>query len=270
MFNPILSMTPSRRRTLLLLGSAHVALLVFFLSRTWKLQNENALLAAGLRATALPSISSGRVTLLQRENERLKSDLATIPGLAAAAKRLETEITEQQMKNSANWAGRSNLIQEAIEQKLKELREIWDWDKDQRKLALVEAAKARLAEKASLESNRPEDVEKEYSQLKSVLTQLGLSMKNQLEFRREWMKSDKSPDSRTAFQSNFGQARKSWETAMHQLGDDQVLYEELPVKATDEDLSRTPVLRSIIPDLHGMSATVYLNGSVVLSPANSR
>lgn len=53
---------------------------------------------------------------------------------------------------------------------------------------------------------------------------------------------------------------------MQRLGKDIDLFEELSVMPRDAN-SKTPLYRSVIPDQHGVTATLFLDGTVEWSPA---
>jgi len=264
--NPILSAVLRRFWTILvLLVIADLVIVLWILNGTLRFNRDNRQLAHAIQNLRTPSPTTEKAALLQKENERLKSDLKMIPGLISKKQEVETEIADQQPRNIEVLNTQSNRIQRAIEQNKKELRELSDWIRNSQEMEKRKKAEARLLEKGLPGSQTPEEIQEEYNQLGTTLQQAGLALKEQFDLRQQWIKSDQSDQTRTAFQPRRIEAYRVLESAMNQLGQDRALYEEIPVLGEVEDPAHTLVLRSIVPDLHGISATVYLDGSVVFS-----
>lgn len=253
-------------RILLPLVGIELVVVVYFLKANADLRRQARQAAQASEALRAPSPTAGRVARLQKENERLKSDLGEIPQLTSKKATLETEAAGQHAAN-ADWVNvQSNRIQQAIDRSKQELKEIHDWMRNQHEIERREKAQARLREKGLPADQSPEATAKDYDQLRARLSQIGLAMKKQVELREEWVKSDKSEQTRAKFQPQFAESHRAWQAALGQLGDDRVLYDEIPVRTPLQNSpSATPVLRSVVPDLRGNSVTVYLDGSVVFS-----
>lgn len=217
-------------------------------------------------AIRAPSTKAEQIAQLQSENTELKSDLKEVSELNLKKQSLEREVGNQKSID-ADWVNaQSNRIQHAMEQNKQELKEIGDWHRNRQEAEKREEALARLQVKGLPPNQSPEETAKAYEELQVTLRQIGLAMKSQIELREQWTKSSKTEQARALFQSQFGESQRLWESALSELGQDRVLYDvmyaAIPLKNPP---SRTPVLRSILPDLRGVSVTVYLDGSVVFS-----
>lgn len=254
------------RKALLLLTLIELAVVTFLLKANANLRKQDSQSAQALEVAQAPSPWAGRIALLQKENERLKSDLNDIPQLISKKENLERDAAGRHAVSNDSLNVQSNRIQQAIDRSKRELKEIHDWMRNQRETERREKAQARLREKGLPADQTPEATAKEYEQLRARLGQIGLAMKKQVETREQWAKSDKSEETRSKFRPQFAESFRAWESAIGQLGEDRILYDEIPVRTPLQDPpSATPVLRSIVPDLRGTSVTVYLDGSVVFS-----
>jgi hypothetical protein len=132
------------------------------------------------------------------------------------------------------------------------------------------AARARLAEKAAEGPKSAASIAQEYAQLEARLKEAADRMRDQLEVRRVWAKTEKTPEARAAFKDRMSSAWSKLDAAMKQLGPDIVLFEEQPVIPENLDSPKTPFLRSVLPDGRGITVTVYLDGSEDWSPPINR
>lgn len=253
------------KRIPLALCCAQMVIIGALLLHARALQNETATVTNRLRATAsTPNDLSTRIALLKGENERIRKDLATIPALREESKRIESQIAAESSQEIALWAARTNQLQAATEQTRQRIVEIESWEKNYNRMQLQKRAAERLAELASEKSDSHDDASDQYRGLEANLKQIAERMSRQLAVRRDWIAMEKTTESRDAFKARIGQAWTNLDTAMKQLGKNIDLFEELPVKPEDAD-SKTPFLRTLLPDLHGVTATLYLDGTVVWS-----
>src|SRR4051812_49317353 len=108
--NAFLSLLAGRWQTVLWCAAACVISLSFVVKQTSKLAEENRRLAFQLTSPDAVSETSQRVAILEKENEQLRTALATIPDLAATRDRLRTELNQQETREAEAWAGASNVI----------------------------------------------------------------------------------------------------------------------------------------------------------------
>lgn len=251
----------------LILTIAQLGLIGALLLHARAMQSQDAAIAANVRAVhSAPSPARDRLALIESDNNRLKRDLATIPALQEDSKRLENQVAAESAKTAEIWMAQSNRLQTAIEHTRQQIAAIEAWEKNYHNAQMRERASARLAQKASGNLKTPAAAAAEYVQLELSLKQISDRMKNQLAVRRKWADTEKTPESRDAFKQRLATAWNDLETARKQLGEDSVLFEELPVTPNDLESSKTPFLRSVVPDLHGVTATLYLDGTVEWSP----
>ena len=254
------------RRILLALCCAQVVIISVLLLHARALRNETATVTNRLRAAeSAPNVLSARTILLEGENDRIRKDLATIPMLREESKRIESQMAAKSAQDIALWAARTNQIQTETELTRQRIAEIETWEANYNRTQLRDRAAARLAEQARERANSPGDASDEYRKLETKLKQIAERMSRQLAVRRDWATMEKTVENRDAFKSRIREAWTSFDTAMKQLGKDIDLFEELPVKPEDAD-SKTPFLRTLLPDLNGVSATLNLDGTVVWSP----
>jgi hypothetical protein len=142
------------------------------------------------------------------------------------------------------------------------LAEIASWEKERAGAEIRERASARLAQKALEPTGSATD---EYSQLGAKLREVADRMSKQLTVRKEWAAMEKTAAARDAFKLRMSERWTELDAAMKRLGADKDLFVELPVKP-DDDFASTPFMRPAIPDLRGVTATLYLDGKVVWSP----
>ncbi len=252
---------------LLILTITQLGLIGALLLHARAMQSQDTAIAANVRALhSAPSPASERLALIESDNNRLKKDLATIPALQDDSKRLENQIAAESAKTAEIWMAQSNRLQTAIEHTRQQIAEIEAWEKNYNNAQMRERASARLAQKASANLKTPAAAAAEYVQLELTLKQISDRMKNQLAVRREWANTEKTPESRDEFKRRLAAAWTGLEAATKQLGEDSVLFEELPVTPNDLESSKTPLLRSVVPDLHGVTATLYLDGTIEWSP----
>lgn len=223
-------------------------------------RGEAALAAQSQTVNSEPDPNAERLALIQNENERLKKDLATIPSLQAESKNLEQQIAAQSVKETEIWKTQSNRLQGEIDATRARIDEIATWEKDRTEAEVRQHAADRLAQKG-VASNADD-----YAQTEATLKQIADRTREMLTVRRDWEKTLKTPEAKDAFRKQMDAAWSGLDTAMKRLGDDTPLYRQLPAQPADVDNPRTPLFRSVIPDLHGVSATVYLDGTVEWSP----
>src|SRR5688500_7468269 len=138
----------------------YVVLLGYFANRTRTLARANEGFAANLAAAAPPSTGSGKLTQLQKEQERLKSDIEAILQLKGTLSKLTNEVAAAERKSSEVWLARANEVQSAIEQERKALQETIQWSRDWERMKIREAAEKRLAEKATLNLDPSKEYER--------------------------------------------------------------------------------------------------------------
>src|SRR5438105_11973098 len=119
-----------RSKSLLFAGCSYLVLLAVIYAKSHLARSENDRLGVEIRMARLRTNSPERVTFLQRENDRIKAELQTIPELRLTTEKLEREIKEKPDQRLAIWQANSNYLQEAIARKRKELQDIADWQKD--------------------------------------------------------------------------------------------------------------------------------------------
>ena len=249
-------------RILLTLCGAQVAIIAAILLHARALQNETTRITSRLRAESKPSDLSARIVLLEGENERIRKDLATIPLLREESKRIESEIAAESAQEIALWTAGTNEIQAATEQTRQRIAEIERWEANYNRMQLQKRAAERLAELTSQKSDH--DASDQYRGLEGNLKQIAERMNRQLAVRRDWTAMEKTIENRDAYRSRIGEAWTNLDAAMKQLGKNIDLFEELPVKPEDAD-SKTPFLRTLLPDQQGVTATLYLDGTVIWS-----
>ena len=253
-------------RILMVLCGAQVVIIGALLLHARGLQNETTTVTNRMRiAESTPNPLSARTTLLKNENERLRQDLATIPALRDEAKRIQSQIAAESAQEIALWAARTNQIETATEQTRQRIAEIEAWEKNYDRMQLQKRAAARLVERASEKSDSTGDTSDEYRKLETKLKEIADRMSNQLAVRRDWATTEKTTENREVLKVRMGETWTNLDTAMKRLGKDIDLFEELPVKPEDAN-SKTPFLRTLLPDMHGVNATLYLDGTVVWSP----
>lgn len=230
--------------------------------RTRALQAENQELVS--QSTAAATSSNTRLELFEKENQRLKADLVGIPALSAKVEQLKKESEEEARRITGVWMERSNAIQIAIQNKRDEIRRLEEWEKEHAKMKMRERAQARLAQKGTVQT--PQEAADDYAVLEKALRDIGLRAKRMTEVRQEWRNTDKTPENRSTFQTNMNAAWQELDAAVKKLGADFDLFEELPIDSPELDFSETPLYRSVIPDSRGITATLYLDGTVVWSP----
>ena len=246
---------PAKSKLLLFLGLAQIVVIGALLLQSRSLKNQ----AANALAFNTPARGPAeRLELIQRENVRLKKDLSEIPLLQAEARRLENALAEQSARASEVWSAHSNQLQSAIEQSRRNISEIETWEKEKTLAEIRQRAAARLAQKAA---EGPTD----YVQFDANLRQIGERMRNLMTARREWDAMEKTDDKGEAFKARMAKWWTEYEGAKGMLGEDIKLFEELPVRLKD-DFSKTPFLRSVLPDQRGFTVTVYADGNVQWSP----
>jgi hypothetical protein len=253
------------QRILFVLCSAQVVIISVLLLHAHTLQSETTTIARRLRAAESPNPLSTRIALLEDENERIRKDLATIPALREESKRIESQMAAESAQEMALWAARTNQILAETEKTRQRIAEIQAWEANYIRMQLRDRAAARLAEQARERSNAGGDSADEYRKLESNLKQIAERTSRQLAVLRDWAATEKTKENRDVFRVNIGQARTNLDTAMKQLGKDVDLFEQLPVKPEDAD-SKIPFMRTLLPDLNGVSAALYLDGTVVWSP----
>ena len=263
--NLFLSWLAARWKAVLWSAVACLIGLSYLGHQTRKLAEDNGRMVLERTAPEAGSAIAQRLALVEKENEQLRADLASIPTLAATHDGLRQQLTEQASGKADAWAGCSNLIAAAIAQKREELTDTYRRSSEEQHRKAREIAAERLADKASEESQEPAQ---EDDQLKERLQQVGLSIKQLVDLRKERAAADNTEETKAAFRARFKKAAMDRMRALEDLGKDQVLYETLPLPPTIEDAAKVPVLRSILPDRHGLSATVYLDGTVILARAN--
>ena len=256
----------SSRKILLVFCSVQAVIIGALLLHTRALQNETTTVRNRLRAAELAPIDvSTRIALLKDENERIRKDLATIPTLREESKRIESQIAAESAQEIARWMALTNQIQTATEHTRQRIAEIEAWEQNYNRTQLQKRAAARLVERASEKENSSGDPSDDYRKLESNLKEIAERMSRQLAVRRDWATTEKTSENRDAFKTRMGEAWNNLDGAMKQLGKDIDLFEQLPVKPEDAD-SKTAFLRTLLPDLHGVTATLYLDGTVVWSP----
>jgi hypothetical protein len=206
-----------------------------------------------------PADFATRLQGIQQENSRLQSELKTLPELKARAAQLQNEI--QANKNATLWPAQSNTLQAAILLKQQEIAEISHWSSEWHKAKQREAAQARLLEKAKETSL---DGKQGYAETTSTLSNLALAWKRLSEVRSEWKQLDKSEKDK--FRSRLDEAQSQWSAAYRALGKDTVLYQEFPF-TNSTDPHSVLLMRSVVPDQNGITASVYLDGTVNFSKA---
>jgi hypothetical protein len=202
-----------------------------------------------------------RVAALQQENSRLQSELKNVPDLQAAIAQLRNENDEQERKSRALWAGQSNALQAAIEQKQRELAEFGQWSTQWHKAEQEKAAEERLAERAKqgpLDWQNPETRE--------LLSQLALARKRIIEVRKEWTQLGKSE--KDQFRPRLEEAQAQWMALNDKLGKDAALYQGFPIANANQDASTVLLMRSLVPDQNGTIVSVFLDGTVNVSKAS--
>jgi hypothetical protein len=251
---------------LVVLGITQLCLIPAFYFRTRAIHVE-AKAQADAYSSSVSAVNptAQRLATLTSENTRLKNDLTTIDALKLQAKRLDQEIAATTVQTDAAWSAESNRLQSAIETSRARITDLENWEKERNRAELRKLAAARLAQKAQENSRDPAD---EKAQLESTFNQIAAGMRAQLEARREWAKMEKTPENREMFKSRLGAAWSNFDQAHKSLGPDSALFEDLPM-TPDSDASSTPLLRSVLPDLQGVTATVYLDGRVEWSPTPS-
>jgi chromosome segregation ATPase len=254
------------RRILMVLCGAQAIIIGALLLHARAMQNETTMVAGRLRAAeSAPNALSTRIALLKGENERIQKDLASIPALREESKRIQSEMAAGSAQEIALWAARTNRIQTETELTRQRIAEIEAWEANYNRMQLKDRAAARQAEQAREKSNSSGDASDEYRNLETKLKQIAEGMSRQLAVRRDWASMEKTSENRDVFKSRMGEAWTNFDTAMKQLGKDIDLFEQLPIKPGDAN-SKMPFLRSLLPDLHGVTATLYLDGTVVWSP----
>jgi hypothetical protein len=203
---------------------------------------------------------------LEKENSRLKSELATIPDLSRKVQELQKVSAEESAKASEFWTQRSNMIESAIAKTKDEIRAIEDWGQNFDRAKLRERAAARLAQKAAAGAKTPEEVVAGYARTQEILQTIATRTAKMREVRQQWQASEKKPENRAEFKRNMDAAWSGLDAAVKMLGDDSELFEQLPAPPENADLSKMPFYRSLIPDLHGVTATLYFDGTVAWSP----
>ena len=250
-----------RWKLLLLLSAAQFVLIAGLLLHTRAMQREEAAATTQLQSISNePDPNAERLTLIQSENERLKKDLATIPSLEAESKKLEQLIAAQSVKESEIWTTQSNRLAGEINETRRRIDEIATWEKDRIEAEVRQHASERLAQKAAAFNSD------DYSQTESTLKEVADRTRDMLTLRRELEKMPKTPEVRATFRKKMDAAWSGLDAAMKRLGDDTPLYRQLPANPADVDNPKTPLFRSVVPDLHGVSATLYLDGTVEWSP----
>jgi DNA repair exonuclease SbcCD ATPase subunit len=249
----------SRWKAFLILCAMCMLALGVVAKRTHALTAENRRLAL----TGQPPISVSKPSALApllEENDRLRSELKKVPELKAAIQKLRGETDDDQSEQAGVWHSYSNRIHAAIGEKQRQLQELRAWAKE-RDAAEKRAAAARRLEERAAEgfTNSPE----EYDKIKERLANLGIARQRLHNIRSEWTQSGKTAQDRTTFQAKLKEAQGVWFEAFQQLGKDIALYEELPLPPTVDNPAGTPLLRSVIPDQNGLSATLYLDGNVI-------
>lgn len=240
--------------------------LVYLLKANMQYRQENAEFTKSIEQRPALTAQTNRISLLEREHQKLKASLEEIPKLIAQKQRLELELAANQAIDTNSIASLSNRIQQATERNWREMREIDAWMRQRSEDEVRIKALERLQEKGLPQSQTPEQVQQEYETARARLQQIGLVIKKRVELRQEWQRSDKSEATRAQFGPRLEQAFEAVQDSLKSLGKDRILYRELPVIIPlQKPHERTPVLQSIVPDLRGVSTTVYLDGSVVFS-----
>src|SRR4051794_37944862 len=169
----------ARRRWVIAIAAAWTIALLLVARSTAKLKEQSG------RRSALSmearTAEDPRFATLQQENSRLQSELKNVPELQATIAQLRNETDEQERKSSSLWAGRSNALQTAIEQKQKELAEISQWSAQWHQAEEKKAADERFAEKA-----KEGPVDWQNPETKELLNQLALARKRLIDIRKEW------------------------------------------------------------------------------------
>src|ERR1051325_4675787 len=153
MIAPVLSKLAATRKWIFLAAVAWMMVLVLVARSTAKLRARQPGPEGSERGVVAEDLDP-QLLKLRRENDRLQNELKKLPELSATVAQLQNISPTN--KQSALWAGQSNALQAAIEQKQRELAELHQWSSDWQKAQQLEAAQARLAEKAKESSANPD------------------------------------------------------------------------------------------------------------------
>ena len=244
----------------------YVALLGYYANRTRILARANETAAAKITEAAPPSTVSERLTFLQKEQERLKADIAAIRELKMTLSGLTNDVAVAEKKNLEVWFARSNELESAIKRERTALQETVQWSRDWERRKVREAAEKRLAEKGALNL----DPVKEQERTGNVLSAIALATKERMKLQESWrVSSDKSKEARENFMAELQKINTGWLNATRELGADTPLYEQLPLMPAEHDHADAVIFRSIIPDAQGRTVTVLLDGTVKWSGSSS-
>lgn len=114
-------------------------------------------------------------------------------------------ISVESAAEMAFWAAQTNQLLAAVEQSRRHIAEIEAWEEDYKRMKMRERATARLAEQAAEKSSSTANVSVDYRNLESTLKQIAARVSQQLAVRRDWDTTEKTPESREAFQAKMSE-----------------------------------------------------------------